>query len=181
LADYQDPHFGAVTLDITNCTHSEARATVELGGLEKFTGAEVVDSQLAGKELYDYQARLGGLALQPGKPCPTKHWSGPADLKLDLPVPPLQGFGGHMTLAVYGSPFERVDVCLNGAPVDIRYHITTQDSFMLHQYWYWFAGFSVLLLAAPILVIIRSIRGSVGKTPSGGASAGPSASGVGKT
>jgi uncharacterized membrane protein YuzA (DUF378 family) len=180
LADYQDPHFGSVSLDITNRTDNQVTPTLELGGLKKFNGAELVDSQLAGTELSDYQAKLGRVALQSGEPCPAKQWPDRGDQKLDLPVPPLQSYGGHITLAVYGSPFESADVCLSGAPVDTRYLIRIRDSSMLHQYWYWIAGLSVLLLATSIFRLIQSMGRRAKHASSSGTNTDPAALGVGK-
>jgi hypothetical protein len=154
-AEYQDPDFGSVTLDITNRTATEVKPTLEVGGLKKFDGVEVVDSQLAGRDLSDYQDKLNRLALQPGKPCPSKQGT-TGDQKLDLPIPPLQSYGGHITLALYGMPFEFVDACLNGAPVETRYLIRIQDSAMLHRYPVWLVSLSLVLVATATFLFIQS-------------------------
>jgi len=122
LMDYEDPQFGSVTVTIANFTDKEVSGTLELGGLVKLTAVEVIDSQLQEPLLKGYKASISGVKLERGDPCPVKNnWPDRPDVKLDLPIPALPSYGGHITLAVYGVPADKVDACLNGASADMRY------------------------------------------------------------
>jgi hypothetical protein len=158
FAEYQDPRFGTVTLDVTNLTDKEVTATLELGGLEKFSGVELLNTTLSGKHLDDYKDALIRLDLQRGAPCESvkAKWPDRPNLKLDIRLPPLQSYGGHITLAVYGVGFDRVDACLNGAPVDTRYLIRIQDSAMLHRYPVWLVTLSLILFGTAAVLLIQS-------------------------
>ncbi|MGD0222272.1 MAG: hypothetical protein ABSF71_08030 [Terriglobia bacterium] len=162
LDEYQDPNFGSVTLDVINRTASEVKPMLELGGLKKFIGVEVVDSPLQGKFLEDYKAELATLTLQPGTPCPSRvYWPDRGNKKLDLPLPSLGAYAGHITLAVYGLPFEGVGACVIDAPADVRYLLRVQDSYMLQHYPIWLVTLSLVLLVTAALLFVQSKKTSV--------------------
>jgi hypothetical protein len=157
LKIYQSSLFGSVTVDVYNNTDREvADAILEIGGLTQFGGAEAIDSQLQGKDLAAYQATLSEASLQPGLPCPKSRWGVQPDKKLDLRIPPLKSYGGHITLAVYGEGYENADVCLNGADATKRYLIKVPDSRMLQLYPVFLMTLSGLLVVTALLLFMLS-------------------------
>jgi hypothetical protein len=160
LEDQDKFDFGSVTLDITNSTPNQVTPTLELGGLRKFSGVEVLDPPQNGLTR-DYQDQLAKVALLQGAPClnakPT--WPDRGNLKLDLPLPQLNSNGGHITLAVYGPGYDKVDACLSNASSDTHYIVPIRDSRMLKWYPLWLATLSVLLFATALLLFIQSHKG----------------------
>jgi hypothetical protein len=159
LRDYQDPHFGSVIVEITNFTDKQVVGTLELGGFQKFKGAEVIDPQMPPPpELLKLEDRLKRMELGQGEPCRSSrpNWPDRPDKKLTLPIDDLKSYGGSISLVFYGLPAEKVDVCLNGAPSDTRYLVLKRDSRMLDQYPIWLSGLSLLLAITAILLFIQS-------------------------
>jgi hypothetical protein len=161
-----DSDFGSVTFTIDNVTTQnidKGILTLEVGGLTKFSGVQLVDSQLTGDARTNYQTDLAGVALEAGQACTEKSWKPQQNLnKLEVPLPALKQ-SDHIVLRAYGSPFESVDGCLHGATPHTQYRVLRMDSFMLNWYPTFIAGLCVVLLVIAALLFVRSQRSKSSK------------------